>query len=38
MTGGQGGGNTSTGGGDLPGVPEVDDVIDDVDDVLPELP
>ena len=38
VTGGQGGGNTSTGGTDLPGVPEVDDVIDDVDDALPELP
>jgi hypothetical protein len=34
---GQGGGQTSNGGG-LPGVPEVDDVIDSVDDSLPELP
>jgi len=34
---GQGGGQTSD-GGDLPGVPEVDDVIDIVDDSLPEIP
>ncbi len=34
---GQGGGQTSNGGG-LPGVPEVDDVIDSVDDSLPEVP
>lgn len=35
---GQGDGNTSNGGGTLPGVPEVDDVTDGVDDGLPELP